>query len=214
MTSPNHKLAELADIRPGYITREAVKHVPDGSYALLQIRDFTPDRAMADFANTTRITPEPRATVIPLRVGDVLFLAKGANNFAFAVPTLPTPALAAGYFFVLRPTPAILPEYLAWFLNHDSTRAVLTRLSTKGAHMPVIRRDVLASLDVPLPPVARQQTIADLDSLRQQEQRLLANLARQRHDLIANVCLAAARHGAPAKEPIPTITEAFPGAHS
>lgn len=193
MTSPTHKIMDLADIRPGYLTRAAVKQNPEGSHALLQIRDFTPDRTAADFASLTRITPEPRTTVHPLQVGDVLFLAKGARNFAFAVSSLSAPTLAASSFFILRPRPAsIVPAYLAWFLNHDVTRAVLTRLSTKGAHMPIIRREIIEMLDIPLPPVTIQKTIVALDTARQQEESLLADLASKQRALVSFITMSAA----------------------
>ena len=193
MSSPTHKLADLAEIRPGYLTRAAVKHDPAGTHCILQIRDFSHDRASASLTDMVRISPESHSSVRPLQPGDVLFLAKGANNFAFAVPDLPAPTLAAAYFFVLRCAPAIQPEYLAWFLNHDSTRAVLTRLSTKGAHMPIIRRDILETLDIPLPPVTIQQTIVNLDSCRREEQTLLTDLARKQRELIAFITMSTAR---------------------
>jgi hypothetical protein len=193
MPYPTHKLADITEIRPGYLTREAVKHDPAGTHRILQIRDFSPDRTSANLTEMISIAPESHSSIRPLQTGDVLFLAKGANNFAFAVPALPAPTLAAAYFFVLRCTPATLPAYLAWFLNHDSTRAVLTRLSTKGAHMPIIRRDILESLDIPLPPVTIQQTIVNLDACRQEEQALLTDLARKQRERIAFITMSTAR---------------------
>lgn len=193
MITPTHKLGDLAEIRSGYLTREAVRNNPEGTHCLLQIRDFSRDRATVNMIDLVRITPETRSSGHPLQTGDVLFLAKGANNFAFAVSDLLAPTLAASHFFILRPKPAIRSDYLAWFLNHESTRALLTRLATTGAHMPIIRRDVLEALDIPLPPVTIQKTIADLDSLRSQEQALLAELARKQQYLISSVCMSTAR---------------------
>lgn len=188
-----HKLANLADVFAGYLTREAVHNTPAGTHYLLQIRDFNADRSAINVADMVRISPKPRAALCTLQAGDVLFLAKGTNTFAFAVSALPSPTLAASCFFILRPKPAILSGYLAWFLNHDSTRALQTRLATTGARMPVIRRDILATLDIPLPPVTIQKTIVALESLRLQEQALLADLAQKQQDLIASVCMSTAR---------------------
>ena len=193
MTNPIHKLGDLADVRAGYLTREAVRNDPEGTHRLLQIRDFSRDRATVNVTDMVRLTPESRSSVCPLQPGDVVFLAKGANNFAAAISGLPTPTLAASYFFILRPKPAILSGYLAWFLNHESTRALLTRLATTGAHMPIIRRDVLEALEIPLPPLTTQKAIAALDSLRLQEQALLTDLARKQQELISSVCMTTAR---------------------
>lgn len=193
MTNPIHKLSDLAVVRAGYLTREAVRNDPEGTYRLLQIRDFSRDRATINVTDMVRLTPESRSSVFPLQPGDVVFLAKGANNFAAAVSDLPAPTLAASCFFILRPKPAILPGYLAWYLNHESTRALLTRLATTGAHMPIIRRDVLEALEIPLPPLIAQKAIAALGSLRLQEQALLTDLARKQQELISSVCMTTAR---------------------
>lgn len=193
MANPIHRLGDLADVRAGYLTREAVRNDPKGTHRLLQIRDFSRDRTTVNVPDMVRLTPESRSSVCPLQPGDVVFLAKGANNFAAAVPDLPSPILAASYFFILRPSPAILSGYLAWFLNHESTRALLSRLATTGAHMPIIRRDVLEALEIPLPPLTTQKAIAALDSLRLQEQALLTDLARKQQELISSVCMTTAR---------------------
>lgn len=124
----------------------------------------------------------------------MIFLSKGANNFAAAISDLPSPTLAASCFFILRPRPAILSGYLAWFINHESTRALLTRLATTGAHMPIIRRNALESLEIPLPSLTTQKSIVALDSLRLQEQVFLADLARKQQELISSVCMTTARH--------------------
>lgn len=194
MNSQKYKLGDLAEVRPGFLTREAVRDNPEGVYRLLQIRDFNRARTEMNAADMVRISPDTRSSLCMLQTGDVLFLAKGANNFAAVVSSLPGPTLAASYFFILRPRSLIMPEYLAWFLNHEKTRAILTRLATTGAHMPIIRRAVLESIEIPLPDIAVQKAIADLDCLRREEQELLSELARKQQDLISAVCMTAARN--------------------
>ena len=193
MTNPIHRLGDLADVRAGYLTREAVRNEPEGTHYLLQIRDFSRDRTTVNVTDMVRITPESRSSISPLQPGDVVFLAKGANNFAAPVSDLPAPTLAASYFFILRPKPMILSGYLVCFLNHESTRILLSRLATTGAHMPIIRRDVLEAIEIPLPPLPVQKAVAALDSLRLQEQALLADLARKQQELISSVCMTTAR---------------------
>ena len=193
MPNPLHKLADLADIRAGFLTREAVRNNPAGTYCLLQIRDIDRHRETVNMTDMIRISPETRSSLHPLQAGDVIFLAKGANNFAFAVPELPSPTLAASSFFILRPGSLILARYLVWFLNHESTRLLLSRLATTGAHMPIIRRDTLESLEIPLPPLAVQKTIAELDILRIQEHILLSDLAEKKEALISTLSLSTVR---------------------
>jgi len=59
--------------------------------------------------------------------------------------------------------------------------------------MPIIRRDTLESLEIPLPPLAVQKTIAELDILRIQEHILLSDLAEKQEALISTLSLSTAR---------------------
>lgn len=187
------KLLEIADIRSGYLTRTGVEPKGTGSHYLLQIRDFNPQRTVVHKDNFVRFTPEALASVQPIHDGDVVFLAKGVNNFAYAVSGLPAPTLAASYFFVLRPHTQLLPAYLAWFLNQRSTRRELSRFASSGVRMPVVRRAVLEKMEVPLPALAAQESIVELDKLMMQEQDMITELARKKRKLVSAICMKAVR---------------------
>lgn len=190
-----YRLAELAEIRPGYLTRKPVKPRPDGTHCLLQIRDFTPDRSAVDRSALIRFTPDSLSSVQPLQPGEVVFLARGAKNFAYAPTDLPASSLAAGYFFVLKPRPQIYPGYLAWYLNQPATLRALSRAATSGAHMPVVRRADIENVEILVPPQDAQRIIVELDNLMREEQSLLHELARKKQELISAVCMAVAQSG-------------------
>ena len=186
------RIRDLAQIRAGYQSRKGVKSTPTGSHALLQIRDFNEERTRIDLGGITRISPGPINDEQILRDGDVLFLAKGAKNFSFVPKDLPKPALAASYFFILRPGRAIDPAYLAWFLNLDSTRQTLSRYVGHGTHMPVVRREVLENLQVSLPDIDTQRMIVDVTALADKQLRLLADLAHKKQLLATAACVLGA----------------------
>ena len=179
-------------VAAGFQTRKGVETRPDGTHLLLQIRDFDESRTAVDPSALARISPQGVEPDACLSSGDVLFLAKGARNFAYAVGDLPSPVLAASYFFVLRPDPGVSARYLAWFLNQDSARRHFVRLATTGAHMPVVRRDVLENLELPVPPVETQQKIVELAALADEQQRLLADLGERKKLLATAACLRVA----------------------
>jgi hypothetical protein len=187
------RLLEIADIRSGYLTRTGVEPKGAGSHYLLQIRDFNPQRTVVHKDNLVRFTPEVLASVQPIHDGDVIFLAKGVNNFAYSVSGLPAPTLAASCFFVLRPHPQLLPVYLAWFLNQPSTRQELSRFASSGVRMPVVRRSVLEKTEIPLPALTVQEGIAEMDKLMIQEQDMITELARKKQKLVSAICMKAAR---------------------
>ena len=188
MPSETAKIRDLAQIRAGYQTRKGVKTTPTGSHVLLQIRDFNEERTEIDMSDLARVVPGAINEEQILRDGDVIFLAKGAKNFSFVPVGLPEPALVASYFFILRPGRKVSPDFLAWFLNLESTKRLLSRLAGKGAHMPVVRRDILESLELPLPPLDTQQKVVELDRLMREQQALFTDLAEKQQTFITAAC--------------------------
>lgn len=194
-------IKNLAQIRAGYQSRKEVKATPDGSHALLQIRDFNEERTQIDMENLVRIEPGTINTDQVLRDGDVIFLSKGAKNFSFAAKGLPEPSLAASYFFILRPAKCLAPDYLAWFLNLDTTKNLLRKYATQGAHMPVVRRDVLEDLEIPLPDLGTQRKIVELAALTERQGRLIAALTEKQKTFANAACLCAAQKYSTNKQP-------------
>ncbi|MEM9158418.1 MAG: restriction endonuclease subunit S [Verrucomicrobiota bacterium] len=187
------KLNDVSQARPGYLSRSKIEPNEKGSHFLLQIRDFDKERRTIDASGLFRFFAKPVKDESLLQDGDVIFLAKGARNFAAAVQGLPYPCLAASYFFVLRPLPKLLPAYLAWQLNQEPARQHFAKFGTSGAHMPVVRREVLENLEIPLPNIEQQRKIVAIDQLARQQTRLLAQLADKKLKLAAAICQQAAR---------------------
>lgn len=104
-----------------------------------------------------------------LKNGDVLFAAKGAKNFAAVFENHNLPAVASTSFFVLRINDEkILPHYLAWFLNHPATMAILKGQAI-GTSIPSISKQVLEALEIPVPDLKIQEAIIQLNKLRKKE---------------------------------------------
>jgi restriction endonuclease S subunit len=85
----------------------------------------------------------------------------------------------------------ILPEFLHWYLNQSSVENYLKRFSGRGVHMPVVKRAVLESIDIPLPQIIIQKQISELTTLLQREQELYKKLAYKRRKLMTQICLKA-----------------------
>ena len=187
------KLSDLVQIRAGYQTRKGVEPDPYGSHFILQIRDFNESRTSFDPANLARIEADSVNNEQILRDGDVIFLSKGIRNFSFAPTNLPQPTLAASYFFILRPKSEIVPAYLSWFLNLDATKQLISKLASSGVHTPVVRRDVLEGLEIPVPEIESQQKIIELAGLMERQQELLVELAQAQKQFFTEVCLRLAK---------------------
>ncbi|MCF7837655.1 MAG: restriction endonuclease subunit S [Candidatus Marinimicrobia bacterium] len=187
------RLGRFIDIRTGYLSRTKVEETPDGRYCLLQLSDFDDTRTSMDPRNLTRFDPGELRKDQTIQPGELIFLAKGVNNFAYHPGPLPVPTLAASYFFVLTPSSEIIPEYLNWFLNHRRTTRAFDRIAGVGARMPVIKKSDLADIDILLPPLSDQQKIVELHTLMTREARLLDQLRDHRKTFIDTVTMAIAQ---------------------
>jgi hypothetical protein len=59
--------------------------------------------------------------------------------------------------------------------------------------MPVVRRAVLESIDIPLPPIKIQKQVSEITKLLQREQGLYKKLAEKRKYLMTEICLQSIR---------------------
>lgn len=111
-----------------------------------------------------------------LRAGDVLFAAKGTKNFAAVYEAHNLPAVASTSFFVIRVFDSkVHPEYLAWFLNNQSTQASL-KAQAMGTSIPSISKVVLEELEIPVPTIEKQKSVVAISKLRWQEKSIHAKL--------------------------------------
>lgn len=186
----NLKLSQIAEIRPGYISRGHIPSSESGAYAILQIKDFNENRTQVDFTRITRFDPDSHCEHQVLSKGDVLFLGKGHKNFAFPVGDVPSSTVASGYFFVLKPDiQKFLPEFLAWYLNQPVVKRYLHKYSGRSVHIPVVSRPVLENIKVPVLPLSFQQNIVEMDRLLNEEETLYRQLHEKRRLLLEIVCL-------------------------
>ena len=188
------RLAKIAEVQSGYISRGRIEPRGDGTHFLLQASDVDGHRLIYRTDALTRFSPVMTRKDRILETGDVLFMARGARNYSLLMREIPDSVLAAACFFVVTvSSDQVLPAYLSWYLNQPPAQNYLSRHSGRGVHMPVVRRAVLENVDVPLPSLDIQKKIAELHRLVQNEQELLEKLADKRKDLIAAACLKAVR---------------------
>jgi hypothetical protein len=185
-------LKNLAKIQSGYISRGKIDPRDDGTSLLLQAKDVDADNLSYRTDALVRFAPKLSGKDWFLKSGDILFMARGAKNFSVMVDKLPEGVLAAACFFVIRISNSeMLPEYLSWYLNQKSVEGYLQRFSGRGVHMPVVRRAVLESIDIPFPPYKTQEKVSEINKLLQKEQALYKKLAEKRKHLITEICLKA-----------------------
>jgi len=188
------ELKKIAKIQSGYINRGKIEPRDDGTCLLLQAKDIDADNLSCRADSLVRFTPKLSSKDWYLQSDDILFMARGARNFSVLIDKLPDNVLAAACFFIVRISDfEILPEYLCWYLNQSLVERYLKRFSGRAVHMPVVKRAVLESIDIPLPSIKVQKQVAEITALMMKEQDFYKKLAEKRKYLMTEICLKTIR---------------------
>lgn len=185
-------LKDLTTVNVGTYAKSAVS----GNVVYLQPGMFDTDGGLRDGLKPDILMDDLASKHILLK-GDVLLSAKGNNNFIIVYnPVNDAPAVASSAFLVVRakdegPTP-FLPEYLAWYLSHPRTQLYL-KTQARGTSIPSISKDTLQNLAIPLPPLAVQHRILNIQRLRDQQKTLVGRLEALRDQLVQHSLLTKAQ---------------------
>ncbi len=205
------RLQEVAEVQLGYQHREKISHAEHGSHRLIQGKDVVRAEVLSSgidqpagwrvtTENLDRVTPKGDAARYCLQPGDVLFVSRGTINIAVPLneeTVRPFPdrwedLIPAYTFYILRPDQQrVLPEYLAWFINQPPAQAYLTRQS-RGTLVKLMPKGLFEELEVPVPPLAVQRQVMEIENLRAREEGLLKRLIAARQRLVQQACLDAA----------------------
>lgn len=188
-------LHHIADVRMGVTLRgrDATRPVPHGSCFMIRI---------SDLSNDGHLTPdellqfEPGDDIKPdyfLRRGDILLPNRGTRCTAYVYDLSLTNVLVGAQFYIIRPNEGkVRADYLAWFLRTDVAAAHFA-LRRKGTLVQTVQRKDVLELELPLPPLAKQDTLIALDDLAIQERQLSTELALKKASYTQRLMLQAAR---------------------
>lgn len=172
--------------------RDATRPDPNGSSHLVQISDLGND---GTFRNEDFTRIEPNETVNPslyLRTGEVLFPNRGTRTTAAVLTNTADNILAGAQFFVItRKTTEVIPEFLAWTLR-TTEAARYFAIRRKGTLVQTLQRFHLEDFPVPLPSLAVQRKILEIDNLERETRVLESRLAALRATHLEQSLLKAA----------------------
>ncbi|MDD4149247.1 MAG: restriction endonuclease subunit S [Bacteroidales bacterium] len=159
------QILDIGEIYSGVYAKSAKA----GEVYCLQARDFDSNRKL-------KIDIEPNVTwsnMIErhfLNPGDVLVAAKGDDNFAAVYCGKIKPAVASTMFMVIRNIDQrkILPDFLAWQINHPLKQLYL-RMKSKGTSITSINKLALGEMEINIPSIEKQKAILSLSELKLKE---------------------------------------------
>ena len=172
------KLNNIATIQTGVFA----KTTPNPNALYLQQSDFDSRGELRDTAQPTIATDNPKHL---LAAGDLLLASKGNNNICVIVPEIEQKCVASPSFLVirLRDKSAILPEYIAWYLNLPTIQTTLA-LQARGTSIMSISKATLGELDIHIPSIDRQRQYVELAKLQRREQELYKAIAERRKQVL------------------------------
>lgn len=186
-------LNTLCEIQLGYTARGRLEPAANGIRAI-QLRDTAIEGGLSgDSIGAYRLDAIPHRYWA--KPGDVLFRSRGDRNSATCLSnSFDEPAVAVMPLVILRPdTSRADAGYLAWFINQASTQRYFDTCA-RGTSMRMIPVGCLAQLQVPLPSIETQKTIATLDDLARHEYALSRRLAEKRQQVVTLSLLDKAQH--------------------
>jgi hypothetical protein len=174
------EMKSVARVGSGYPFRGSIEHAGEGDALAVQMKDVDVDTGVK-WPGVIRTVLEGRKEPDWLKAGDVLFVSKGARFYAVCIDEPPNRAVCSPHFFhlqVARDGP-LMPAFLAWQINQPPFQRQLQQ-AAEGSSQLSIRRPVLESLMLTLPPVTDQMRIVELAELALQERRALHQLLQNR----------------------------------
>lgn len=165
-------LSEIAEVVSGvYLQAE-----PYGDVSYLQIKDLLSELPEK---TASKVALSPKNERYLLAKGDLLFAGKG-TTYLCKVFDLNIPAIASTTLYIIRlASKGILPDYLCWYLNQPSVMALM-KAQQVGTGTPLIHKQVIENLEIPVPDLETQQRIVELAKLQTREKELYQAIAEKR----------------------------------
>ncbi len=180
-------LSAVAAISAGFPLRGAVDALEDGDAAVVQMRNVDASTGV-NWRTTSKVTLPTKRNPDWLQNGDVIFSARGVNNYAVVLDDVPPTAVCSPHFFVLRIKNGCNPAFLAWQINQKPAQEYFKRSAT-GSHILNIRREVIENLKVALPSLDQQRMIVQHFQAATAERHALEELIENRNHEIEAIAL-------------------------
>lgn len=187
MSSKNVVLKSIitpGGISSGYSFRGKIQGVPNGDLRVVQLKDM--ENEYTSIGNDcTFIDGSIIKGRYYLEIGDILFISKGANNFASVFELDDNvPTVASSVFYVVKTDAAkVNPHYVAWYINKTEVQQYF-QAHAAGTYSLSITREVVEQIPLRLPSLEIQQKIARVSKLAQKEQFIYTSLKEKRNQLI------------------------------
>lgn len=176
----NH-FKNISTIITGHVFRSKIPYKTDGNINLLNMDAIST-------AGIVRISEEnikkiqlnnikPEEIIMP---GDILFKAKGLNNTAVLIDSIPPNTTVTASCHIIRVTNKnFLPEYVCSWLNSAAAKNHFSKNAGQATGLTIanVSKATLESLEIPLIPLKNQKLISNIEECAKQEKELSIQIA-------------------------------------
>lgn len=174
------KLGKIADIQTGYIKRESNKPSESISTTIIQLKNLDVNGTI-DYANIKPADISKYDRIPQLLPGDVIFAAKGSRRGAAVIDRDIKWLTASNHYLIIKIKDdfkdRLLPGYLAFYMRQKPAMDYFKQCSA-GSYIPFVTAAALKELEVELPQVEKQKTLAELGELIGREDELEKKLGK------------------------------------
>ena len=183
-------LGNLVEIQPGYQARGKIWESRKGTHRLLQAKDIEDETLHWD--TTIHFNPDLNPNRYRICHDDILFSARGYENKAFLAENPPGNMLASNTFYIIK-TQEINPRFLTWWLNQKAAQAYFAQFQVKMGYAYMSKKN-LSELEVPVPNIKTQETIAEVLRLWDREQLLTSEIKGLKESIMTSILITAAEN--------------------
>lgn len=169
-------LKNISHITAGHSFRGKISEQKDSGIYAVQLKNVSPKGIDWQACLESEITGKAPPKLLEL--DDILFVARGSNNYAALVDQQAKhlQAVASPHFYIIKTnTNLIVPQFLAWLLNQKPIQQYFQR-EAEGTLTKSIRRSVLENTPITIPSLEKQQQIIRLVTTISKEQNTLQQL--------------------------------------
>jgi len=176
-------------ISSGFSFRGKIHQSSNGEIRVIQLKDFIDDYT-AIGNECYLISADKIKRKYYLGKNDILFVAKGTNNYALVFkPIDDVPTIASSALFVIKVNQKVAdPQYVAWYINQTPVQNYFKTNET-GTYVTSINKTTVENIPIKLPSLSLQKQIARLAQLHKQEKQLTTKITNLKESLITNQLL-------------------------
>jgi len=182
------RIEECAEVLPGLSLKARAEHEPDGTHQVILVKHLKEGMPYIYDDKKHKLCIKSNRKIERYRVfkGDVLFISRGLRNEAILVKDVPENTIASSSLYIIRGKANVETGYLAWVLEQPQIKAKVAQART-GAGTPLVQRSELMDITIPVPDMATQKKIAELNDLMAKERHINDQINEQRKCLHQSV---------------------------